>query len=167
MTGTPHRYIVALGSNMRHVRHGAPAAVLRAAVASLGAGGLSVIAASPIASSAPVGPSRRRYANAVALIETSMEPAAVLTKLQNIEADFGRRRTGQRWGARVLDLDVVLWTGGAYRTQDLTIPHPQMAARRFVLEPAVAIARRWRPPGSSRTLAHLLTRLTRPRPTSR
>jgi 2-amino-4-hydroxy-6-hydroxymethyldihydropteridine diphosphokinase len=133
------RYVIALGSNRRS-RHGSPEATLRAALAEL-----RPIAASPIITSAPLGPSHRRYANAVALIETGEHPPELLARLKTIERAFGRRR-GQRWGARVLDLDIILWSEGAWASPGLIVPHPQFRLRRFVLDPLVAIAPQWRDP---------------------
>jgi 2-amino-4-hydroxy-6-hydroxymethyldihydropteridine diphosphokinase len=157
-----HRYLVALGSNVRHHRHGAPPQVLAAALARLDRGKLKLQASSPIMASAPLGPSRRRYANAAAIVRTRLEPSALLAKLQRIERKFGRRRTGARWGARVLDLDIVLWDGGAFSAPGLTVPHPAFRTRAFVLAPALAIAPRWRDPLTGLTLRHLHARLTRP-----
>lgn len=127
----------------------------------------TVLARSPVIDSAPVGPSQRRYANAVLVLETERHPPALLAVLQTMEGDFGRVRRGQRWGARVLDLDIVLWDGGAWATPGLTIPHPLFRTRPFVLAPALAIAPDWRDPDSGHTLRQLHTRLTRPRPLPR
>ncbi len=157
------RYLIALGSNQRHHRHGRPEQVLQAALAALGQGGIKVLAAAPVISSAPLGPSRRRYANGAALIKTSFEPDELLDLLQSIETDFGRRRSGQRWTARVLDLDIVLWSGGAWSSARLTIPHAEFRRRDFVLKPASVIAARWRDPVSGLSLRQLTSRLTRPR----
>jgi 2-amino-4-hydroxy-6-hydroxymethyldihydropteridine diphosphokinase len=158
------RYLVALGSNRRHYRHGAPECVLRAAFQALDRKGLKLKAASPIFATAPLGPSRRRFANAAALVKTKLAPDALLAHLQAIERRFGRRRVGQRWGPRVLDLDIVLWSGGAWSSRGLTVPHPAFRMRVFVLRPAEAIAPRCRDPQSGLTLRHLLARLTRRRP---
>lgn len=162
-----HRYLVALGSNMRHPRYGSPRRVLGAALAALDRSKLDVVAASPVMESAPLGPSRRRYANAVALVRSKREPDELLRKLHRIEHGFGRRRRGSAWGARVLDLDIVLWNGGAYAsdagTQGLVIPHPAFRERRFVLDPAVKIAGRWRDPLTNLTVGQLRARLTKPR----
>ena len=81
-----------------------------------------------------------------------------------IEASFGCRRGGQRWGARVLDLDIILWEGGAWSSPDLTVPHTAFRSRSFVLTPAAAIAPRWRDPVTGLSLRQLRARLTRPRP---
>ncbi|VWX48720.1 2-amino-4-hydroxy-6-hydroxymethyldihydropteridine diphosphokinase [Novosphingobium sp. 9U] len=158
-----HRYLIALGSNMRHPRHGAPPHVLRAALAHLADDGLVVEASSPIVSSAPLGPSHRRYSNAAAIVRTPLNPPALLAHLKRIEAGFGRRPGGIRWRARVLDLDLILWSGGAYASPNLIIPHREFRHRSFVLQPASRIARDWRDPQTGLTLAHLHSRLTRPR----
>lgn len=161
------RYLIALGSNMRHHRHGPPEQVLRAALAALAGEGIGVLAASPIVASAPLGPSRRRYANAAALVETDLMPGELLTALKAVEAAFGRRRRGQRWGSRVLDLDLILWQGGAWCEPGLTIPHPKFRERRFVVQPASAVAPDWCDPLSGLTLRQLRLRLTHPRPIPR
>ena len=138
--------------------------MLRAAFAALGGKGLKLKAASPIVASAPLGPSHRRYANAAALVKTRLSPEELLDRLQGIERRFGRRRGGRRWGPRVLDLDIVLWSGGAWSSPHLTVPHVAFRTRRFVLGPVAAIAPRWRDPVSGLSLQQLLARLTRPRP---
>ena len=161
-----HRYLIALGSNVPHPRHGCPPAVLRAAFSAL-EDGMTLEAASPIVTSAPVGPSRRRYANAAAVVRTPMGPPALLTHLKALEAQFGRRAGGMRWRSRVLDLDIILWSGGRHVTLTLTIPHMRFRERAFVLIPAARIAPTWRDPRTGLTLRHLTTRLTRPRPAPR
>ena len=138
--------------------------MIGAALAALDAAGLAVRARSPVLTSAPLGPSRRRYANAAALVDSHLEPEDVLDRLQALEQGFGRRRRGARWGARVLDLDLVLWSGGAWESERLTIPHPAFRQRRFVVAPAAAIAPAWRDPGTGRTLRQLAARLTRAKP---
>src|SRR5690242_5261917 len=111
-----------------------------------------------------VGPAGREFANAVALIESSLEPAEMLKQLKAIERDFGRRR-GKRWGPRVLDLDIALWSGGEFRSRRLTIPHKQLEKRGFVLDPLAAVAPGWRSRGL--TIRHLSERLSRRRPSDR
>ncbi len=165
MSDRPLRYLIALGSNRRHPRHGAPARVLRAAIAALAASkGNRVEAVSPIVASAPLGPSQRRYANAALVLRSQRDPAALLARLQEIERSFGRRHGGRRWAARVLDLDIVLWQGGAWSSPGLTVPHIAFRKRAFVLAPAARIAPRWRDPLTGLTVVHLRARLTQPRP---
>ncbi|MGH6786995.1 MAG: 2-amino-4-hydroxy-6-hydroxymethyldihydropteridine diphosphokinase [Novosphingobium sp.] len=151
---------------MRHSRHGRPRGVVGAALAALGKAGLRVVSASPVLTTAPLGPSRRRYANAAALVETALAPDALLAALKRIEHDFGRQVRGPRWGARVLDLDIVLWSGGCRASDPLTVPHPAFRHRDFVLKPASVIAPDWRDPLTRLTIRHLRARLTRPRPRS-
>jgi 2-amino-4-hydroxy-6-hydroxymethyldihydropteridine diphosphokinase len=162
-----HRYLIALGSNMRHPRHGAPNAVLRAAFTQLDRKRVQLLATSRIHASAPVGPSRRRYANAAAVVRTRLEPTQLLKRLKRIEARFGRRQSGLRWRARVLDLDIILWSGGSFTSPKLLIPHIHYRTRAFVLKPAVEIAATWHDPLTRLTIRHLTHRLTQPRPALR
>lgn len=151
-------YIVAAGSN-RCGRHGRPAAEVRAALNAI----KGRVTASAIIPSVPLGPSTRRFANAVALVETKADPEKLLQRLKRIERRFGRR-PGQRWGARVIDLDIVLWSGGCWAGPGLTIPHPRFRERRFVLDPLVRIAPGWRDPVTRLTMRQLHARLTAPVP---
>ena len=153
-------YVIALGSNRRG-RHGAPEREVAAALALL-----KPLAVAPLLPTEPIGPSIRRFANTAALIETEESPPALLRRLKVIERDFGRRR-GQRWGARVIDLDIVLWSEGAWSDAALTIPHPQFRARRFVLDPLEKLVPAWRDPLTGRTVRQLAARLRKPRPVDR
>jgi 2-amino-4-hydroxy-6-hydroxymethyldihydropteridine diphosphokinase len=161
------RYLIALGSNKRHHCLGVPAGVLRAALSELDKHCCTVKAVSPMITSAPLGPSMRRYANAAAVVKTKLGPDELLAHLKAIEAKFGRRSGGQRWAARVLDLDIVLWNGGCWSGPGLTIPHPGFRERSFVLGPAMAIAAQWRDPVTGLSMQHLSARLTKPRPLPR
>jgi len=151
-------YAIALGSNRPHGRHGRPAGVVEAAIARLDED-FGLFDASPIVLNAAHGGAGRDFANAVALIESDAEPSAMLTRLKAIERAFGRRR-GRRWGPRVLDLDLILWSGGPFRSRRLTVPHRQLGKRAFVLQPLAAIAPSWRIHGplNVRHLAHRLAR---------
>lgn len=151
-------YVVAAGSN-RCGRHGRPAAEVAAALVALP----GRTTPSRIVASAPLGPSNRRFANAVALVETDLAPPQLLAALKRIERAFGRR-PGRRWGARVIDLDIILWSGGSHAGRGLAIPHPAFRVRRFVLDPLVTLAPGWRDPVTHRTVRQLAARLTRRRP---
>jgi 2-amino-4-hydroxy-6-hydroxymethyldihydropteridine diphosphokinase len=153
-------YAIALGSNRRS-RHGSPAETLRAAIAALGAKSVSTIRTTPA-----LGPAGRSFANAVAIVESALAPDELLAELKAIERGFGRR-PGRRWGPRVLDLDIILWSGGAWGGPGPIVPHPEFRTRAFVLEPLAEIAPGWRDPLTGATVRQLLARLTAPRPVPR
>ena len=154
----PHLYAIAIGSNRMHGRHGRPAGVVEAAVARLDQE-FGLFDASPVVLNPAHGDAGRDFANAVALVESEIDPPDMLRQVKRIERDFGRRR-GRRWGPRVLDLDLVLWSGGQWRSRRLTIPHAYLDRRAFVLQPLAAIAPGWRIRGplTARHLAHRLAR---------
>ncbi|MBA4050494.1 MAG: 2-amino-4-hydroxy-6-hydroxymethyldihydropteridine diphosphokinase [Erythrobacter sp.] len=158
-------YLIALGSNRRHVFCGDPRAVVLAAMDECAAFG-TVAARSRVIATPAMGAAQRRFANAALVLESELDPPALLAALKRTEREFGRR-PGQRWGDRVLDCDIILWSGGTWHSEGLTIPHPTFAARRFVLDPACTIAPDWRTPPHGLSLAHHQARLTRPRPLPR
>lgn len=147
-----NRYVIALGSNRRG-RHGTPIDEVRAGIAVLG----PVRATSPILTTAPLGPSIRRFANAAVLIDSAEDPPALLARLKRIEREFGRR-AGRRWGPRVIDLDIVLWSGGRWSGPGLIVPHAAFRDRRFVLDCVVRIVPGWRDPLTNRTIRQLAHR---------
>ncbi len=102
---------------------------------------IAVVRRSRLIETAPVGgpPGQGRFLNAAALLETSLSPEGLLATLQKVEGCLGRRRE-TRWGPRTIDLDLLLFDQLVLSTPFLTIPHPRMAWRRFVLEPAAEIA---------------------------
>lgn len=157
--GFRHRYLVALGSNMRVAGIGNPRAVLARAVKALDEAGLEIISVSRIISSDPVGPSHRRYANGALVVETRLAPEDMLALLHSVEMQFGRNRRGLAWRARPLDLDIVLWSGGCWHSPTLTIPHRHFRERGFVLRPAAQIAPDWRDPLAGLSLRQLASRL--------
>ena len=155
-------YLIALGSNRRHQLYGAPSGVVRAAMeecASLG----TVAARSALFATPAMGAAQRSFANAALIMESELAPSSLLAALKRMEREFGRRR-GQRWGDRVLDLDIILWSGGLWKSASLIIPHPRFAERRFVLDPARTIAPDWCDPRGGLTIAQAHARLTRRRP---
>jgi 2-amino-4-hydroxy-6-hydroxymethyldihydropteridine diphosphokinase len=150
-----HLYAIAIGSNRPHGRHGRPPDVVEAAIARLDAE-FGLFDASPIVLNPAHGPAGRDFANAVALVESDVGPPQMLSRLKEIEREFGRRAS-RRWGPRVLDLDIVLWSGGKFRSRRLTIPHPQLHRRSFVLQPLATVAPGWRVGGLTvRQLTHRL-----------
>jgi 2-amino-4-hydroxy-6-hydroxymethyldihydropteridine diphosphokinase len=159
-------YAVALGSNRRHGRHGAPARVIAAAVEALRGEGLNVTAFSPIRATPAMGPAGRGFANAAAILRSDLDPPELLALLKDVERTFGRR-PGRRWGPRVLDLDIILWEEGPWEGAGLLVPHPAFRERRFVLEPLADIASGWRDPLTGATIRQLLHRLSARRPVDR
>jgi 2-amino-4-hydroxy-6-hydroxymethyldihydropteridine diphosphokinase len=107
-----------------------------------------------------MGPAGRGFANAVALLSSDLDPPALLARLKRVERAFGRRR-GRRWGPRVLDLDIILWSQGAWAGDRLIVPHPEFRRRAFVLEPLAELAPTWRDPITGATVRQLLHRLGR------
>jgi 2-amino-4-hydroxy-6-hydroxymethyldihydropteridine diphosphokinase len=128
---------VGLGSNL-----GDRVANLNGAVEALGqTRGLTVRRVSSFHETEPVGGplGQGMFLNAVAVLETNVEPVPLLHILQEVETRFGRQRT-VRWGERTLDLDLLLFDGRIIDTPELCLPHPRMRTRRFVLEPLVEVA---------------------------
>lgn len=161
-----HIYAIALGSNRLHHRIGSPLRILDAALQALDAEPLHVIAAAKPISTRPIGPSLRLYANSAALVQTQLDPAELLVYLKTIERAFGIRR-GRRWSSRVLDLDIILWSGGIWTSPDLAIPHMAFRDRPFVLHPLAQIAAEWRDPMTGLSVRQLAYRQRSPKPVDR
>ena len=156
-----HLYAIGIGSNRRHIRFGRPAGVVVGGMERLDRD-FGLFDASPVVLNPATGGAGREFANAVALVESELEPPAMLAALKTIEREFGRRR-GRRWGSRVLDLDIVAWSGGRWHSRHLTIPHPALEKRSFVLDPLAVTAPDWAIKGSL-TARQLAARLARRRP---
>lgn len=126
---------IALGSNLEN-----PARQLQLAVTAISDWQHSTIAGiSGVYSSAAVGPGEQaNYLNAVLSLNTELSPAALLTELQSLENRQGRVRE-VRWGARTLDLDILLYDDLQVSTDTLEIPHPAMKERHFVVYPLAEI----------------------------
>ena len=151
------RVLVGLGSNL-----GDRAATLSAAIAALGSmPGVIVQATSAWHEMPSVGgpADQPPYLNAAVVLETSLDPGALLTEFQRIESALGRRRD-VHWGPRSLDLDLLLFDDRVIETPRLVVPHPWLAVRRFVLAPAVEIAADWLHPVVGWTLGRLLAHLS-------
>ncbi len=127
---------VALGANI-----GEPARTVRAAFDALaGLAGVRLAAASSLYRTAPVGlTDQPDFINAVACLETDLAPEALLAALFAVEARFGRRR-GAKNGPRSLDLDLLLYDDRVLHVPGLTLPHPRLHLRAFVLAPLAEIA---------------------------
>ena len=134
------RALVALGSNL-----GPRELALRAASEALGRlPGTRVTAVARPVETAPIGcpPGSGRFLNGACLLETRLGPEALLAELLAIEARAGRRR-GEPNAPRTLDLDLLLWDDAVLATPGLTLPHPRLHERLFVLEPAAELAPDW------------------------
>ena len=161
MGGATHLYAIGIGSNRRHGRFGRPAGVVEAAIARLDRD-FGLFDASQIVLNPAHGGAGREFANAVALVESRLDPPRMLQALKAIEREFGRR-PGRRWGPRVLDLDILAWSGGKWRSRGLAIPHRALETRGFVLGPLADVAPNW-PVRGALAARHLAHRLARRRP---
>jgi len=121
--------VVALGANM-----GDRAANLREAVRRLGKAGMKVLRVSEVWETPPMPADQPWFLNAAVVVETNQPPEVLLSELKAIEHDLGRR-PGRRWGPRPIDLDILFYDKVEMDTPALTIPHPRIAERAFVLVP--------------------------------
>lgn len=107
-------------------------------------------------SSAPWGDTDQDdFTNAVAMLETDLEPQALLSSLQEIEKTMGRIRAGTRWGPRCIDLDLLMYSDVQIDTDSLTVPHPRMHKRAFVLIPLLELEPEILIPGKGWAKAYL------------
>ena len=137
------RCYIGLGSNLAEPEH-----QLKQALAALaGLPQSRLIATAPLYRSAPMGPQDQPdYLNTVAALDTGLEPLQLLDALQAIEQRQGRVRDGERWGARTLDLDLLLYGDRVIDTPRLQVPHPGLGQRNFVLYPLYDLAPQLRLP---------------------
>ncbi len=117
---------------------------------------VSLLRASRVWDSAPLGPPQPRYLNAVLEIDSRISAPGLLAILQLVERGAGRRHTGVRWSARTLDLDLLLFGDQVIRRPGLVVPHPGLVSRRFVLAPLAELCPERVVPGTGRTVAQLL-----------
>lgn len=145
-----HLAAIALGSNLGNSRM-----ILEAALDRLDKiPGITVKVKSHLYQTAPVGPPQPDYLNACAVLSTTLPPEVLMQMLLEVEAKFGRVRR-ERWGARTLDLDLLLYDDLILDQPHLQIPHPRMIDRAFVLIPLAEIAPDWVDPISQQTIATL------------
>ncbi|HIK32758.1 MAG TPA: 2-amino-4-hydroxy-6-hydroxymethyldihydropteridine diphosphokinase [Oscillatoriales cyanobacterium M59_W2019_021] len=142
---------IALGSNL-----GDSLAILDASLGRLNeTPGWKLLRRSHWYRTAPVGPPQPDYLNGCALFRVDRSPFAVLDLLLQTEREFGRVRR-QRWGPRTLDLDLLWFDGIVLDTPTLTLPHPRLRERAFVLVPLAEIAPDWIDPISGKSIDRLL-----------
>jgi len=131
------RAYVGLGANL-----GDRERTLREAVDALGAGeGIEVVAVSTLRETEPVGVGEQpRFLNGAAALDTRLESRELLDRLLDVEQRFGRVRVPGEHGPRTLDLDLLLYGDARIDEPGLTVPHPRLHERRFVLEPLAELA---------------------------
>lgn len=152
----PVEAIIALGGNLGDVRQ-----AMRGARDMLAEeANIELLGSSKLYRSPPMGPQDQPdYLNAVIVVSTRLAPFDLLTRMQAIELHFGRRRDGVRWGERTLDLDLVAHDDTQMHTPELTLPHPGMQQRMFVLQPLCDVRPAWHHPATGLTAAELLEQL--------
>lgn len=157
--------LIALGANLPTARHGPPARGLDAALEALADIGVRTVTRSRWYRSAPLPPAGGPwFVNGVARVETALPPQVLMARLLSVEAEFGRRRS-VAGAARPLDLDLLDYHGRVMRCTGggaapaLTLPHPGLVHRAFVLAPLAEAAPEWRHPETGATAAALLAAL--------
>lgn len=158
--GQMHHALIGLGANL-----GDRAQTLEAARARLDGSVGRVAACSRWHETEPVGGpgGQQPFLNGALTLETSLSAAEVLAALKDLETQLGRR-PAERWAARAVDLDLLLFDELELETPELTLPHPRMAYRRFVLEPAAQIAAEMRHPPTGWTVGQLFQHLQQAAP---
>jgi 2-amino-4-hydroxy-6-hydroxymethyldihydropteridine diphosphokinase len=163
----PRLILIGIGGNLDSPRWGPPRETLSAALAAFEGEGVTIVARSAWYRSEPVPPSDQPwFVNAVAAVETGLGANDLLALMQAIEIRFGRVRSARN-AARVIDLDLLDHRGERVETPSLTLPHPRLHRRRFVLEPLAEIAPGWRHPLLGMTARQLLDRLADEQPVER
>ena len=165
-TDTFHRAVVGFGANLGDREHTANTA-LQLIEKRIG----EILLASPlfenpalIPANDPVG-TQPSFLNAVWIVKTILSAEACLNELIEIEHQFGRVRT-YRWGARIIDLDLIAYDSLIYESQRLVVPHPEMFKRDFVLIPMCQVWPEWRHPILGRTATELLQEIENSPPKS-
>lgn len=135
---------IGMGANL-----GNPPTTLREAAKAVAAlAQVRLVASSGLYRSAPMGPAGQPdYCNAAVAVLTTLTAPGLLRALLDIEVQFGRKRSGERWGPRVLDLDILAYADRIIDEPDLVVPHPGLGQRNFVLYPLAEIAPGLRIPG--------------------
>lgn len=148
-------YAVALGSNL-----GDSCAILDKVIILLSRyPNIDLTSYSPFYKTFPIGPKQPIYYNGCVIVNSPINPKKLLEVLLNIEKRFGRVRD-EKWGARTLDLDILLCEHLIIETPFLQIPHPQMTKRKFVLLPLCTIASTWKHPITRKTVKEHLQEIS-------
>jgi 2-amino-4-hydroxy-6-hydroxymethyldihydropteridine diphosphokinase len=150
-----HQVYIGIGSNVGNKRENFFEAVARLAKLP----DTRVLKESSLYESEPLGDAKEWYVNGAVEIETRLKPDMLLKKLKNIERSMGRKKVKKRWGARVIDLDIVLYDSAVVKKKTLRIPHPEMSTRKFVLIPLSEIAPQVVHPELGVTISELLIKI--------
>jgi len=149
------RIFLSLGANLGDRRRN-----LQEAVACLRAA-MRVTAVSPVYETAPWGDTDQPdFFNICLAAKTTQAPLELLQFLKRIETELGRKKS-RRWGPRLIDIDILAYGDRVIRERNLTIPHPRMAERTFVLAPLADIAPEWVHPITGKSVAQMLTAVYR------
>lgn len=147
-----YQVYIAIGSNLGNKRENYLEALARIAKIP----DTKIIKESSIYESEPLGDSKEWYVNGAIEVETELMPEHLLVKLKNIERAMGRKKVRKRWGARVIDLDILLFNALKLEKKNLKIPHPEMHNRKFVLIPLSEIAPQVIHPALGASISELL-----------
>jgi len=149
--------LIALGANLPSPT-GAPADALRAALTRLEERGVKILSVSSFYETpAWPDPGQPAFVNAVAAVQTTLQPVELLTLLHGVETDFGRLRSAAN-APRTLDIDLLDYDAKVL-SAGVTLPHPRMQDRSFVLVPLAQVAPGWRHPVTGESVADLLAKL--------
>jgi 2-amino-4-hydroxy-6-hydroxymethyldihydropteridine diphosphokinase len=148
----PHQVYIGIGSNLGNKRENYREALER--IAKLPK--TRIIKESSVYESQPHGDSKEWYINGVIEIETELKPELLLGKFKNIERAMGRKKVRKKWGARIIDIDILLYDSLVMNKKTLKIPHPEMHQRKFVLIPLSELAPQVIHPVLSASISELL-----------
>lgn len=148
----PHQVYIGIGSNLGNKKENYLEALER--IAKLPK--TRILKESSLYESEPHGDSKEWFVNGAIQIETEFKPEALLEKFKNIERAMGRKKVRKKWGARIIDLDILLYDSLMMNKKNLKIPHPEMQSRKFVLIPLSELAPQVVHPVLGATISELL-----------